>query len=571
MQNARTRRTVIVILLALFSVALWAPDLRRLFDRPLGDYGFTVSLGSRVLALESGSPAAKADVRDGAFIDFTRMAPAERLRTWYSAWTLDPGDRVRITLVESGRRFDTSFVTGAEPEADLPGAAIRCVLALLLLCAGITVVLRKPSSATWAFFVFTLSGDAPVNVIMLLGPLWFQASMDLLFPILFVASRCAGVLFALFLLHDGALHGWRRFIAVTFPLLAAAAAALSILFVVGFLSNGDVRPMSYVAPLLVSIFFMASTPFVLLGTYLECGAATGERLRWVLAGFTITAIAQIVDIFGGNGSIPLFHMSYAAHSLLLTAGTISVCFTVVYAILKHRIIDVSVAISRAVVYGTLSALIVGTFALIDLFFNKTLERSHAGYIPDIALALILGFFFNTIHRHVDDVVDRLLFRTRHLADKHLTTVAAAIPYAESAALIDRLLTDEPIRAYDLAGARLFLRESMTDVAGDSLVAYLQGERRILRLSEHGWQPSAPIGFQPAVAAPVFSHGQLAAVVFYGFHKNGTELDSEEIEMLERLAASAGAGYDHLEAEALRHENEALRVQLTAMTSAQPSH
>jgi len=571
MRSARTRRTVIVLLLAAFSVALWAPDLRRVFGQPLGDYGFSISLSSRVLGLERASPAAKAGVRDGDLIDFKRMSPVERLRTWYSAWTLDPGQTVSISIIQAGHPLETRFVTLAEPRGDLPVVALRSLLALMLLCAGIVVVLRKPNPATWAFFVFSLSAGAPVNVIMLLGPLWLRTTAALLYPILLVVSRCAAVIFALLLLHEGPLRRWGRGIAVTSSSLVAITAAVSIWSTIGFLADGDPRPVGNIAPIIFAMLLIACTPFILFGTYIESAPAARERLRWVLAGFTIWATAQIIDNFGGNGSIPLYRMSYIAHSVLMAVSVIAVSCTVIYAILKHRIIDINVAISRAVVYGALSAMIVGIFALVDLFFNKTLERSHAGYIPDIALALILGFFFNTVHRHVDDFVDGLLFRSRHLADKHLNTVAAAIPYADSEAIINHLLTDEPARAYDLAGARLFLRESMTGTDAASLVAYLQGERGILRLSEQAWQPAEFMGFQPAVAAPIFSHGQITAVVFYGFHRNGTDLDSEEIAMLERLAESAGAGYAHLQAEALRHENEALRAQIAAFTPAQPSH
>lgn len=154
MQNARTRRTVVVLLLAMLSVGLWVGDLRRVFGHPLGSYGFSVSLDSRVVDLEPGSPAEKAGVRNGNFIDYARMSVLDRLGAWYSQWSLDPGDLVRVSLIRGGSHYDVSFRTAPEPQADIPSVPIRAALAILFLCAGIIVVLRKPSPATWAFFIF---------------------------------------------------------------------------------------------------------------------------------------------------------------------------------------------------------------------------------------------------------------------------------------------------------------------------------------------------------------------------------------------------------------------------------
>jgi hypothetical protein len=309
----------------------------------------------------------------------------------------------------------------------------------------------------------------------------------------------------------------------------------------------------------------------LFATYLESEPQVRERLRWVIAGFTVCACTTTVDTLGGNGELSLFQLSYATHSVLLALSSFSVAFTVIYAILKHRIIDINVAVSRALVYTLLSAIVVGAFALVDLFFNKALSESKAGLIADIALALILGFFFNGLHGHVDRFVDGLLFRTRHLAERHLLTVTSAISYVRSAQHVDQLLTEEPVRTLCLSGAYLapLDRINVSTSATASLVAYLEAERCGLRLADHGFAGRDFTDFEAAVAAPIFFHGELTAIVFYGFHTNGTDLDGEEVAILERLAEAAGAAYDHLEAQALRRENELLRTKLAVFTSAQP--
>jgi hypothetical protein len=212
---------------------------------------------------------------------------------------------------------------------------------------------------------------------------------------------------------------------------------------------------------------------------------------------------------------------------------------------------------------------VGAFALIDLFFSRALSARSAGLMADIGLALVLGFFFNGMHFRVDRFVDRVLFRQRHAAEEHLRTVIRALPFTISEQQVDRLLAEEPVRSFALSGTVLFacleggafeLRHRFgispplfaLSSPEEALPVYLQGEKRALRLNKHGWNV-------PAIAIPVFSHGDLAAIAIYGLHENGTDIDSEETALFEDLAAAAGNAYDRLEAQRLREEVRELRL------------
>lgn len=433
----------------------------------------------------------------------------------------------------------------ADPK-NTPIILIRVFLALVFLFAGSLVVLRRPSAATWAFFIFTLGGGAPVNVSTLVGPVWFQAAMIVVWELSVAVPAFAGPIFALYLLHEGEISRWRR----SASWIAGAALLVDVGLIcwgVAWLLDGNPPTVANIGSTGLGTLAYVAVPFILGATYVESAPAVRERLRYVIFGFAVFAIVRVIDVLGVYGLTAL-PFSYFSHSILIALATLAVCSTVVYAVLKHRIIDVNVVMSRAVVYAALSAIIVGLFALVDLFFNRALSHSNAGYIADIGLALILGFFFNTMHRNVDHFVDGLLFRSRHLAERHLTTVLTAIPYAKSEEHVTELVTKEPVHALDLSGALIARTEQMQFTGAASLIAYLEGSHTALRLAEHGTQVDAPIGFEPAVAAPIFSHGDLIAVAFYGFHKNHTDLDQDEVTLLERIASAAGAAYDHLEAQ-----------------------
>ena len=315
------------------------------------------------------------------------------------------------------------------------------------------------------------------------------------------------------------------------------------------------------------------TPLILLATFLQSERAARQRIRWVLAGFFSGLAFMVATSY-------LAAVSYAAYSAAQAAYVFCITASTMYAVLRHRIIDVNVVLSRTLVYTLLSALVVGLFALVDLFFSRALSQSNAGLIADVALALVLGFFMNGMHHRIDRFVDGILFRSRHLAERHVALVAQALRHAEDERAVNRMLVDEPVRSFDLHFGVL-TRRSGTDtleiayscsdapigtlVSGaETLCAYLAAERRPLLLRQHYWSAAhlRCHDVEPAIAVPVFSHEDLTAVVFFAAHRNGTELDGEELALIDRVADAAGAAYDRLEAKRLRERLGRLELQET---------
>lgn len=553
-----------VTLLILLSMGLWVPDVRRVFGHPLGNYGFDITATGDVAGLQPGTPAERAGVRDGDSVDLARAPLGLRARIAADPGTAaDAGTIVTLPLQRGTSHFTRSFATIPESAADLWTVPFRIAVSLLFPLLGAMLVLLRPSVATWAFFIFTLGEVGPVNVINVAGPDWWAtATAFFVLPIFYTVTASASVIFALYLLTTPPLRGWRLIVQWAAIAVTAVAAGSGIFYVAQIVAGHQPDPWAFALEGITTLCTFA-TPLVLLASLHQSTKVQRARLRWVILGFGIAAIVDLIDLLGaGSGAQLLYSQPYYVHAILVVVSATASCSTVAYAILRYRVIDVNVAISRALVYALISAIVVGLFALIDLFFSRALSESKAGLIADVALALVLGFFFNGIHKSVDRFVDGMLFRTRHRAERHIETVAGAIPYAESAAQVTEFLIAEPRRAFDLAGAALVPADAQP-LLHDSLIAYLQAERRALRLRMHDWHNSAiqiP-GGEPAIAVPVFSRSRVRAVAFYGFHHNGTDLDNEEIALLERLSAAAGAAFDHLDAEDLEREVRSLRAAL----------
>jgi hypothetical protein len=98
---------------------------------------------------------------------------------------------------------------------------------------------------------------------------------------------------------------------------------------------------------------------------------------------------------------------------------------------------------------------------------------------------------------------------------------------------------------------------------DALARAVQANGPIVTLRSVDWAaPALPLPpKEPVFALGILRRGILAAVVLYGRHANGTEVDPEEFTLLRRLGAAAALAYETAEVVALRERNAALEERL----------
>jgi len=93
---------------------------------------------------------------------------------------------------------------------------------------------------------------------------------------------------------------------------------------------------------------------------------------------------------------------------------------------------------------------------------------------------------------------------------------------------------------------------------DPLVLHLLAEGEPVRLADVSWSAEEHQQTGNAVlAVPVMLRDELVTIVLFGPHRNGADIDPDEVHSLVRLAESAGAAYDHIEARILRARVESL--------------
>lgn len=181
------------------------------------------------------------------------------------------------------------------------------------------------------------------------------------------------------------------------------------------------------SPLAMPAFFSF---LVFLGLYLSGAGAQiyrerhhytstqKQQIKWIIAGLTVALIGFVlayISILGVPAAdqttltLVLYDtLGGLVSNLLVTAIPISIAFSV----LRYRLWDVDFVLSRGLVYGTITALLVIVFLAAFLLLQRILPSMAEGQHAPVALAisaLVIGGSFQPIRKRLQSLVDRRLY------------------------------------------------------------------------------------------------------------------------------------------------------------------
>ena len=130
------------------------------------------------------------------------------------------------------------------------------------------------------------------------------------------------------------------------------------------------------------------------------------QLWWLVLAVPAMIIVNWQRWTTGNGPI----------LLLLAAPLIPAAITV--AILRHGLFDIKLVISRTVLYGLLSAAVVGGYAGLVALFDLVLRRGNAPY----ASAMVIALAFNPARVWLQRVINRVFYGSRRDPLRAMTQV-----------------------------------------------------------------------------------------------------------------------------------------------------
>ena len=577
-------RVAIVTILTAIALLMATPDII-LPWHPTAEFGFDVDATDTVLSVAPGSSAARAGIVAGDRFDMASTPFASRTYVQPGVPnTVRDGARARFTIVHAGRSRDVELVGAVVPRslADNITDVILIVSEFGLILISATLVLTRPSRMTWAFYFFGIS-SAGLDVTDVADFPRALAAFLIVFQGLVYNQWLWLVVFALRFPNDDPI-GWRR---AAERILLASLVIFTPLGVWAYAGG----MFGHVAPPAVSEIFAVATiggliaaALVFVATYVSATVVDRARIRWVMFGLLVGFGGQLTYSIGG--SLPGVAVAWPLWLLnLAQSAEIFVAIAVAYAVIRHRVFDVRFFIGRAVVYGIMTTLVVATLALVDFAVGKILSGTRLAALGEAGVAIVVGLSLNGVHKRLEGIVDRTLFRSRIEAAHRLRRVGRGMGHVTTLESIEHIVVREPAEAYDLASAALFSRRddgtfertdslgwdattSQTIDADESLVLQLLASNEPVPANhivlKHGALPAGTL--RPSCAMPISVRSVLEAIVFYGPHKSQEDLDPDEIEALEGLLTAASSAYDHVRATLAQKKLDELEAEVRTARS-----
>jgi hypothetical protein len=598
-KGARLLGRIALLLLNVYALAMIAPDVLRVV-RPLGSFGMAMDGDGRIYDVqgpfenEQDSPAWHAGLRAGDRLDLAAMrcAPVDTARcaSLMSQWG-------GVTYVPSGR--EATFLVAPSPKHALeevkliaeprPTNRLLDLVIALDTIAGILVVLgsawlvwTRPGLMTWGFFIYVIQFN-PGQAFQFWAwlQLWPRAllAQNVIFLLMQAAAYTGLLLFALRAPVDRAEGRWRA-IERALPALAIlflVVALASIATIFGYPAEIWARGMFFIG-FAVSVAALV----ILIARRRDLSPRDYQRIRWVIWGcliglpaYLLAQLSQQTSLFGdllGKGQAP----EEVAGALSLVNGIL--CLFVVEAVRRQTVVNVWIPLRRATAFGLL-------FSVPVLFLHKQIETiDEYIHMPDWAWVVVasgLVYLIARGHELATELMDRLFDRKFIRAERHLADVGETIQNSDNLDEIERLLVDEPMSTLRLASAALFREQD--GLFTRSLSTGWDAEHAEALTSNHPLlsarfdrkpytpdsvhaAPASPAELpddleRPVLVVPVGNARRCYALVLYGGHEIGTDLDSSERHVLGSLARDAEIAYAQVESETLRRRIAMLENQL----------
>jgi hypothetical protein len=159
---------------------------------------------------------------------------------------------------------------------------------------------------------------------------------------------------------------------------------------------------------------------------LQAGELERQQIKWFAyaTGLMISGGILTYPVSEVIGSAWLKWISFVPFIL----GVISIPVSMGIAILRYRLYDIDLLINRTLVYGTLTATLVGLYfggivLLQGLFVTLTGEQST---LAVVASTLLIAALFTPLRRRIQSFIDRRFYRSKYDARKTLEAFSAKL-------------------------------------------------------------------------------------------------------------------------------------------------
>lgn len=313
------------------------------------------------------------------------------------------------------------------------------------------------------------------------------------------------------LLIDGRFPSWRRFLLYAIPGIGLAVAALSPHAIVS-MSFPIVRPAEIIPGVVYTFVFIYSLSNLLycsvrlaLALWKERDQTRRMQFWYVLTGLIIAGAGTLLFTV----ALPLAG-EYRYYSLGPLC-TLFFVFGCAYAISRHKLLDIRIAVRNGILYSVLVTLIVAFYLLLAGTFNVFItDTSHTSILFSAGITIVISAFgIPVIERVFRRMTDRIFFKETY-------------DYAAALHTLTQILT----KHVDFDG---LVTESEA-----SLAAILRADSVRIVLDP------LPSRDSPFMQIPIEQNGTPIGSIHLGEKLSGDPYSSEDMQLLRTFAFQAGA-------------------------------
>jgi hypothetical protein len=255
---------------------------------------------------------------------------------------------------------------------------------------------------------------------------------------------------------------------------------------------------------------------------------------------------------------PRLSAVYAVNILvILTVAVFLFPISLTFSIVRYRLFDVDLLVNRTIVYTIVTAIVGGSFLavafVVALFANVPLLNAFDGRLAG-PVGVVLGVFvvlvFQPLRRRVQRGVDRRFYRERYNAQQVIDGFAGQMTRLVSPEQLESRLTHVVDQAVHPRSVHLHTApfSGETEHALSAGIAIdkkelppLREDSRIDRSSE-------------GVVVPLLAGGSLTGVLELGKRSSGTAYSKLDLDLLDRLAKTAGPALQLAHEVQIREQN-----------------
>lgn len=345
------------------------------------------------------------------------------------------------------------------------------------------------------------------------------------------------------------------------------------------------------------ILYLFISIFILARKYRKYQGIIKQQLRYIILGIGATATISIFV----SGVLPIFGISQ--FSILGPPSTIIFLGATTYAIIRHRLLDIRLVVTRSLIYGILLttvslALILVTVISAQFFGGSTTSRNTVS----IAIAVIIVFGLDPFRNFLSRITDRIFFKAKVDYQQVLRGISETLSFELDLRKLITSVRETLVRELKVKSAATLLRktgglgtekfEALPDmlainpnlsIRNDSaLIAFLRErrhpalleslERRIDDTPEDKRGPlvASQKEFERmggALAAPIYAQGHLIAVLVLGPKLSGDTFSNDDLQLMEVLAPQIGSAIQKANLfEEVRQFGESLKVKVEEATA-----